>query len=307
MNLRQKILRAERPRHLRPDRRACSGQHAGLRRGCLVVPARHGRRRVPAGRRQADAAPGWQAKMPLLKSPLTLLGLLALGLGVVQLAPLPAGLARRHLARGPRGLFAGACSPDLVHADDPEASLPEAPRIRSPASLDRSATAALAGRRRGLPGDLLGRLSLHRSPGAAVPGLGPGRRGVPAQRGPGDRADHEPERGPVRTLRAGAGPRLGSHAERSAGDTDHGRPPRTWPGPPRRRRPRAGAPSSTPTSPIPVRDDDGQPGGLPGLRHAGHAAGPGDRLAPALAPRQPGEPVRPARATRAREAWCSCS
>ena len=29
---------------------------------------------------------------------------------------------------------------DLVHADDPEASLPEAPQIRSPASLDRSAT-----------------------------------------------------------------------------------------------------------------------------------------------------------------------
>ena len=41
-------------------------------------------------------------RMPILKSPLGLLGLLALGLGVVQLAPLPAGLAsrRRRSLRG---------------------------------------------------------------------------------------------------------------------------------------------------------------------------------------------------------------
>lgn len=78
-------------------------------------------------------------ELRILKSPLTLLGLLALGLGVVQLAPLPGGLASRvspaaHEAYS-RGFFA-----NLVHADDPEASLPEAPQVRSPASLDRSAT-----------------------------------------------------------------------------------------------------------------------------------------------------------------------
>jgi hypothetical protein len=75
----------------------------------------------------------------ILKSPLTLLGMLALALAVGQLVPLPAGLASRvsptaHEAYS-RGFF-----PDLVHADDPEASLPEAPSVRSPASLDRSAT-----------------------------------------------------------------------------------------------------------------------------------------------------------------------
>jgi hypothetical protein len=78
-------------------------------------------------------------KMPLLKSPLTLLGLLALGLGAVQVAPLPASLARRLSPSAhevySRGLFA-----PKAHADDPEAVLPEAPGIRSPASLDRSAT-----------------------------------------------------------------------------------------------------------------------------------------------------------------------
>ena len=78
-------------------------------------------------------------EMRMLKSPLMALGLLALWLGVFQLAPLPAGLAScvsptAHEAYS-RGFF-----PDLVHADDPGISLPEAPQVRSPASLDRSAT-----------------------------------------------------------------------------------------------------------------------------------------------------------------------
>ena len=78
-------------------------------------------------------------RMPILKSPLGLLGLLALGLGVVQLAPLPAGLASR-LSPAAHEAYARGLLPRLVHTDDPEASLPEAPQIRSPASLDRSAT-----------------------------------------------------------------------------------------------------------------------------------------------------------------------
>src|SRR5271157_1032928 len=78
-------------------------------------------------------------RMPILKSPLGLLGLLALGLGVLQLAPLPAGLASR-LSPAAHEAYARGLLPRLVHTDDPEASLPEAPQIRSPASLDRSAT-----------------------------------------------------------------------------------------------------------------------------------------------------------------------
>ncbi|MGZ3335537.1 MAG: O-antigen ligase family protein, partial [Isosphaeraceae bacterium] len=71
-------------------------------------------------------------RMPILKSPLGLLGLLALGLGVVQLAPLPAGLASR-LSPAAHEAYARGLLPRLVHTDDPEASLPEAPQIRSPA------------------------------------------------------------------------------------------------------------------------------------------------------------------------------
>jgi hypothetical protein len=78
-------------------------------------------------------------KFPLLKSPLTFLGLLALVLGVVQLAPLPARLALR-LSPVAHDVYARGVLPNLVHADDPEANLPEAIAIRSPASLDRSAT-----------------------------------------------------------------------------------------------------------------------------------------------------------------------
>lgn len=68
-------------------------------------------------------------RMPILKSPLGLLGLLALGLGVVQLAPLPAGLASR-LSPAAHEAYARGLLPRLVHTDDPEASLPEAPQIR---------------------------------------------------------------------------------------------------------------------------------------------------------------------------------
>src|SRR5208337_3364529 len=66
-------------------------------------------------------------RMPILKSPLGLLGLL------------PAGLASR-LSPAAHEAYARGLLPRLVHTDDPEASLPEAPQIRSPASLDRSAT-----------------------------------------------------------------------------------------------------------------------------------------------------------------------
>lgn len=78
-------------------------------------------------------------EMRILKSPLTPLGMLALGLAVVQLAPLPVGLASR-LSPAAHEAYSRGFFPDLVHADEPETSLPEAPNVRSPTSLDRSAT-----------------------------------------------------------------------------------------------------------------------------------------------------------------------
>ena len=78
-------------------------------------------------------------EVQVLKSPLTLLGLLALGLGVIQLAPLPAGLASR-ISPVAHETYSRGFIADLVHTDDPEATLPEGSQIRSPASLDRSAT-----------------------------------------------------------------------------------------------------------------------------------------------------------------------
>ena len=78
-------------------------------------------------------------RMPMLKSPLGLLGLMALGMGLMQLAPLPGGLASR-LSPVAHDAYARGLLPRLVLQDDPEASLPEPPHIRSPVSLDRSAT-----------------------------------------------------------------------------------------------------------------------------------------------------------------------
>lgn len=78
-------------------------------------------------------------RMPLLRSPLTLLGLLALGLAIVQLAPLPARFARR-LSPVAQDIYTHGFIPRLVQTDDPGAKFPETPRIRTPATLDRSAT-----------------------------------------------------------------------------------------------------------------------------------------------------------------------
>src|SRR5258707_5357426 len=69
-----------------------------------------------------------QGTLRVLKSPLTLLGALALGLGGLQLTPLPAPLAARlsptaHAAYG-RGFL-----PALARADDPGHELPEAAAI----------------------------------------------------------------------------------------------------------------------------------------------------------------------------------
>ncbi|WP_165246655.1 O-antigen ligase domain-containing protein [Paludisphaera soli] len=78
-------------------------------------------------------------RAPILKSPLGLLGLAVLGLGILQIAPLPASLAAR-LSPTAREAYTRGFLPELALADAPGAALGEAPAIRSPASLDRAAT-----------------------------------------------------------------------------------------------------------------------------------------------------------------------
>ena len=80
-----------------------------------------------------------EGRMPLMKSPLTLLWLLVLALGVVQSAPLPARLARRVSPVAQEVYATGGWS-RLAQADDPEADRPPVAPIRSPATLDRAAT-----------------------------------------------------------------------------------------------------------------------------------------------------------------------
>jgi hypothetical protein len=80
-----------------------------------------------------------QGRMPVLKSPLTLLGMLVLGLGVVQLVALPAGLARRVSPVAQEVYGTGSWS-RLVQQDDPAAEVPAPAEVRSPATLDRGAT-----------------------------------------------------------------------------------------------------------------------------------------------------------------------
>ena len=74
-----------------------------------------------------------------MKSPLTFLGTLALALATVQLAPLSPSLAARLSPRS-REAYTRGFFPDRALAADPELKLPEPPGVRSPVTLDRSAT-----------------------------------------------------------------------------------------------------------------------------------------------------------------------
>jgi hypothetical protein len=75
----------------------------------------------------------------VLKSPITALGVLAIGLAIVQLLPLPASVVERI---SPRSLSVNSIGmiPNLALADDPSAELPPPFLARSPISLDRPAT-----------------------------------------------------------------------------------------------------------------------------------------------------------------------
>ncbi len=78
-------------------------------------------------------------RFSILRSPVTLLWILLLGLGVAQLVALPAPLARRVSPAAREIWTTGSWSP-LVRQDDPDASPPPAVEIRSPATIDRAAT-----------------------------------------------------------------------------------------------------------------------------------------------------------------------
>lgn len=80
-----------------------------------------------------------EGKMPLLKSPLTLLGLLALVLGIVQLAPLPPALASRFSPRSQQ-VYSLGFFPDRVRELDPSCELPSPATNRSPITVDRAGT-----------------------------------------------------------------------------------------------------------------------------------------------------------------------
>ena len=75
----------------------------------------------------------------ILQSPAVPLCLLALGLGFVQLVPLPSSVAGRVSARSVVTNALGVI-PDHVRADDPSFEVPQIVATRSPLSLDRPAT-----------------------------------------------------------------------------------------------------------------------------------------------------------------------
>jgi len=80
-----------------------------------------------------------QGRMPILKSPLFLLGLLALALGILQLLPLPPPLARR-LSPSAQQIYSHGVIMRLAQTDLPSVQFDEPAQSRSPATLDRAAT-----------------------------------------------------------------------------------------------------------------------------------------------------------------------
>lgn len=75
----------------------------------------------------------------VVASPLVLAGAAALGLAIVQLAPLPGSVASR-LAPRARAAHALGTLPDRVEHDLPGADLPDVGGLRTPATVDRAAT-----------------------------------------------------------------------------------------------------------------------------------------------------------------------
>lgn len=74
-----------------------------------------------------------------LRSPLSILGGLMVGLALLQLVPLPAAIARRLSPRAHQAHALGVLS-DAARADNPDREPEAPPAIRTPATVDRSAT-----------------------------------------------------------------------------------------------------------------------------------------------------------------------
>ena len=103
-----------------------------------MVSSRDGYRRIPAGRQQARAEPcHWQDAHP--EEPAGFAG--ADGAGARHRATCPVARASRaRLSPVAHEVYARGLLPQAVQTDDPEAPMLDAPQIRSPATLDRSAT-----------------------------------------------------------------------------------------------------------------------------------------------------------------------
>jgi hypothetical protein len=80
-----------------------------------------------------------EGRFTALRSPLGAIGAMVVLLALVQIAPLPAGLARRLSPRARAAYTLGAL-PEAARADDPAAELVDVSGMRTPATLDRSAT-----------------------------------------------------------------------------------------------------------------------------------------------------------------------
>jgi hypothetical protein len=78
-------------------------------------------------------------RIVILKSPLTLMGLVALALAAVQITPLPGRIAGL-ISPSSRSAHALGVLPDRARADNPSLVMPEAVADRTPASIDRPAT-----------------------------------------------------------------------------------------------------------------------------------------------------------------------
>ena len=101
--------------------------------------------RLPIAALAVVVVVGWAARTtltgtwPILRSPLTGLAVLALGLGLVQILPLPTGLVRR-VSPGAVAANTIGVLPEVAQADDPAVVLPAPFLARVPLSLDRPAT-----------------------------------------------------------------------------------------------------------------------------------------------------------------------
>jgi hypothetical protein len=80
-----------------------------------------------------------EGRARFLKSPLFALGMLAVGLAACQVAPIPAGIVAR-VSPASWSAYAHGFLPDRARDLDASVTIPEAPTVRAPVSIDRTAT-----------------------------------------------------------------------------------------------------------------------------------------------------------------------